>query len=94
LAVDLFHFGESKLGSRWPILVACVGERPLGLEASQLNAVAAWSKKQHPNESINIAAVGVSASLVSLVAAGLDTNIANFELEGALGSLKESIEKN
>ncbi len=95
LAVDLFQFGESKLGSRFPILVACVGGRPLGLEASQLNAVAGWSKKHYPNEPVGVVAVGARASLVSLVAAGLEPDgIASLELHGALGSLKESIEKN
>jgi hypothetical protein len=42
LAVDLFSFGESKIAgeqdnSPFALLVAAVGERPLGLQASQLS---------------------------------------------------------
>jgi hypothetical protein len=98
LAVDLFYFGESKIAGRdylFALLVAAVGERPLGLQASQLNAVARWSKQQHANEPIGVVAVGPRSSLIALIAAGVEPKgIDNLELHNPLGSLKEVIEKN
>ena len=41
LAVDLFYFGESKIRLHpdlFAIAVSSIGERPLGIEASQLAA--------------------------------------------------------
>ncbi len=98
LAVDLFYFGESKIAQRdylFALLVAAVGERPLGVQASQLIAVARWSKEQHRNSPISIEAIGPRSSLIALVAAGIEQNkIDRLELHGALGSLKEIIAKN
>jgi hypothetical protein len=98
LAVDLFYFGESKIAKRdylFALLVAAVGERPLGLQASQLNAVARWSKGQRRNDPTSVVAVGPRSSLIALIAAGLEPKgIDTLEFHGALGSLKEIIVKN
>jgi dienelactone hydrolase len=98
LAVDLFSFGESKIAQRdylFALLVAAVGERPLGLQSSQLNAVARWSGEQHKNDPLSVIAVGPRSSLIALVAAGLDQSaIGGLEFHGVLGNLKEIIEKN
>ncbi|MBI3851190.1 MAG: hypothetical protein HY298_13085 [Verrucomicrobia bacterium] len=98
LAVDLFYFGEAKVAQRdylFALLVAAVGERPLGLQASQLNAVAHWSKTQHAHEPVSVVAVGPRSSLIALIAAGVEPQgVDNLELRNPLGSLKEVIEKN
>jgi hypothetical protein len=100
LAVDLFNFGESKIAgeqdnSPFALLVAAVGERPLGLQASQLNAVALWSRTHRAAESLGVVAVGPRSSLIALVAGGLDRDsISRLEFHRPLGSLKEVIEKN
>ena len=98
LAVDLFYFGESKIAQRdflFALLVAAVGERPLGLQASQLNAIARWSKTQPTGQPINVVAVGPRSSLIGLIAAGVEPKAIDIlEFHGALGSLKEIIEKN
>ncbi len=50
LAVDLFSFGESKIRLHpdlYAIAVSSIGERPLGIEASQLAAVARWLHKTY-----------------------------------------------
>jgi hypothetical protein len=99
LAVDLFYFGESKIagsnGEVFPLQVATVGERPVGLQASQLNAIARWSKSQRASEPVNVVAAGPRSSLVALIAGGLEQESINtFELHRVLGSLREAIEKN
>lgn len=98
LAVDPFYFGESKIKSRdylFALLVAAVGERPLGIQASQLIATARWAQSEFQSGPVTIAAVGPRSSTFALVAAAVEENaIAGVQLHGALGSLKEVIEQN
>jgi dienelactone hydrolase len=98
LAVDPFYFGESKIEKRdqlFALLVAAVGDRPLGIQASQLAAVARWSAATHKADAVQVVAVGPRTSLIALVAAGIEPKaIGDLELHGAWGSLKEIIEKN
>ncbi|MBM3837062.1 MAG: hypothetical protein FJ398_03715 [Verrucomicrobia bacterium] len=98
LAVDPFYVGESKIKSRdflYALLVAAVGERPLGIQASQLTAIARWSQAAHQSGPVAIVAVGARCSLAALVASALEAQaIDGVELHGALGSLKEIIEQN
>jgi hypothetical protein len=97
LAVDLFYFGEARLEKRdylFALLLASVGRRPLGLEASQLAAVARWSQAEH-KAPVTVVAVGPRLSVVALAAAALEEKaIGALELHGAWGSLKEVIEQN
>jgi hypothetical protein len=98
LAVDPFYFGESRIRSHdflFALLVAAVGERPLGIQAAQLGAVARWARGQFPAGPVQIVAVGPRLSTAALVAAALEEEaVAGVELHGALGSLKEVIEQN
>lgn len=98
LAVDPFYFGESKVQQKdylFALMLATIGERPLGIQASQLAAVARWSLLAHKTGPITLVAVGPRSSTFALVAAALeDKAIAKLELDGALGSLKEIIEQN
>ncbi|MBI4663914.1 MAG: acetylxylan esterase [Verrucomicrobia bacterium] len=98
LALDPFYFGESRIKSRdhlWALLVAAVGERPLGIQASQLTAIARWSQAEHQTGPVAVVAVGPRCSLSALIAAALEPHaIDGVELHGALGSLKEVIEQN
>jgi len=98
LAVDLFYFGEAKVMEKdflFALLLAAVGDRPVGLQASELAAVAHWAQTEHKNGPVAVVAVGPRMSLVALVSAGLeDKAVGRLELHGALGSLKEVIERN
>ncbi|HXG12179.1 MAG TPA: hypothetical protein VNK04_20665 [Gemmataceae bacterium] len=98
LAVDPFYLGESKIEKRdflFALLVAAVGDRPLGLQASQLAAVARWAQAEHRTGPVTLVAVGPRTSTMALAAAGLEEKaIGRLELHGALGSLKEIIEQN
>jgi hypothetical protein len=98
LAVDPFYFGESKIRSHdslFALLVAAVGDRLLGIQASQLGAVARWATAQFDESTPRLLAIGPRSSLIGLVAAGLEESaIGEVELRGAMSSLKEAIEQN
>lgn len=98
LAVDPFYFGESKIAERdflFALLVAAVGDRPLGLQASQVAAIARWAADERKAGPVTVVAVGPRSSTFALVAAALEENaIAGLELHNPLASLKEIIEQN
>ncbi len=98
LALDPFYVGGSKIPKRdflFALLVAAVGDRPLGLQASQLTAVARWLHNDRRLGSVMLVASGEQLSLSALVAAALEQHaIERVELTHALGSLKEVIEHN
>lgn len=98
VAVDPFYIGESKLPSRdflFALLVGAVGERPVGIQASQLAAIARWSRQQYPDTDIQLVAEGERMSLAALIAAGLETKaIDRVELRGSLATLKQVVEQN
>jgi dienelactone hydrolase len=97
IAVDPFYFGESRIRTHeylFALLVAAVGERPLGVQAGQVSAVARWTRAWHKGGPVAVRALGPRTSLIALVAAALDEDaIAELRLQGALGSLKEIIEQ-
>jgi hypothetical protein len=97
MAVDLFYFGESKISEHdylFALAVSSVGERPLGIQASQLAAVARWTQKQR-GTAPRIVAVGPRSGVIATVAAALEpTAISGLELMHPLESLKQVIEKN
>ncbi len=98
VAVDPSYFGESKPARRdhlWALLEAAVGDRPPGLQASQMTAVAQWLRAERPGEPVTLCALGPRSSTVALVAAGLEEQaIARVELHDAFPSLKAVIEQN
>ncbi len=97
LAVDPFYFGESKIATKdflFALLIASVGDRPLGLQASQLGAVARWAQKDF-QAPVSLASVGPRTGVIALVTAALEPNaIASIETANPLDSLHEVIEKN
>lgn len=98
VALDPFYIGESKFKNRpylFALLIAAVGDRTMGLQASQLAAIAHWAKSQYPQEPLHLVAHGERLCLSALTAAalqpqGLDT----VDLQGSLTTLKDVIEKN
>ena len=98
VAVDPFYFGESRIDQKdflFALLVAAVGDRPLGLQASQLTATARWLSTERKLGPVKLISVGPRASVFSTVAAALEEKaIAGLELRNPLGSLKEIIAKN
>jgi len=98
IAVDPFYFGESHIEQRdhlFAILVASVGDRPLGVQAGQLAAIARWADAELKAGPITFEALGPRSSLFSLVAGAIEAkSVAGVELHKSYGSLKEIIEQN
>lgn len=98
VAVDPFYFGESRierLDFLFALLVAALGDRPLGIQASQMAAIARWLAAEQSAGPIQLAAIGPRASLFSLVAAALEQEaISELRLYDSFASLKEIIEQN
>lgn len=95
-AVDPFYFGESKISSHdylFALLVAGIGDRPLGQQASQIIAISKWVQASN-GAPVNLVAIGPRTSLIALIASALEPRaIARVELHDSSGSLKEIIEK-
>lgn len=98
IAIDPFYFGESKIAQRdflFALLIAAVGDRPLGIQASQVAAISRWAAGRYKGNPLTVVAQGPRSSAFALVAAALETDaIARVELHGSLGSLEEVVEQN
>jgi hypothetical protein len=88
LAVDPFYFGESKITKRdwlFALLISSVGDRALGIQASQIAAVARWL-----NSPATVESFGPRTSLIAEVAAALEPKaITAAKTHGALSSLHD-----
>jgi len=97
LAIDPFYYGESKILARdylFALLVAAVGERPLGIQASQIAAAARWAQKEF-GEPLELISVGPRSSLVALCAAALEKDaISRTDARECFSSLKDVITNN
>ncbi|MFO0952808.1 MAG: hypothetical protein U0835_16995 [Isosphaeraceae bacterium] len=98
LALDPFYVGESRIGERdylFALLLAAVGDRPLGLQAAQVSAVARWAASRTKSGPVSVVARGPRTSVMALAAAGIEPDaIGRLDLGGSYGSLKELIEGN
>lgn len=95
--VDVTGVGKSAPSKSmlFSLLTSAIGDRPLGIEAGQLAAVARWAAAANGGKPVRLVAVGPRTGVTALVAAGQETEaIAGVELSGALGSLKEILENN
>lgn len=98
IALDPFYFGESKISKRdflYALLVAAIGDRPLGLQAGQVAGIARWADGEFGKKPVSVRAVGPRASTFTLVAAALEEKaITGIELTNPLKSLHEVIDNN
>ncbi|MBN9519660.1 hypothetical protein J0H58_14255 [bacterium] len=99
VATDLFGLGECKPPSHdwlWGLMLATVGERPLGVMAAQLDAVVRSQAAVSPDRrGVKLVAVGPRACTVALVTAALNpTAVAALELHDPPASFREVIEQN
>ncbi len=96
IALDPFYFGESHIEPKdwlWSILIAALGERPLGVQAGQIAAAARWARAAH-GEAVQVHAVGPRLSLAALIAGALEPEaIAGLRLEESFSSLREIIDR-
>lgn len=99
LAVDPYYWGDCALPNRegylFSLLIGAVGERPLGVQASQVAAVARWSRQRH-QAPVRIAAAGNEVcGLVALVTAALEPEaVRGYAAVKTYKSLKEVLEQN
>jgi hypothetical protein len=97
LAADVFYFGEARVIEKdwlFALLVLAVGDRPLGIQASQLAAVARWARERH-GTAAEVVSRGPRLGLVALAAAGVEERaIGGLRLHGGPKSLKKVIEEN
>ena len=97
VVMEPFYFGECKFASHGylqALLLATIGERPLGIQASQIAATARWLKGRY-QQPVTIVASGPRASLFGVVAAAVESQaISAVRLHGSRASLKETIERN
>ena len=98
VAVDPFYFGESRIAKRdflFAMLLAGLGERPLGLQAGQLAAVARWLADQRKLGAVEIASFGPRTSLAALVAGALETKaVSTVRTKDGLASLHDILAQN
>lgn len=96
LAVDPFYLGQSKIKSHgflFTLLISSVGERPVGVQASQLAAVSRWLATERKLGPVELVSFGARTSLAALAAAACEPQaIAAVHTHGSLGSLREVIE--
>lgn len=95
IAIDPFLFGESKIARRdwlFAILIASLGERPLGLMSGQILSVARWLESR--GMQVSVQSEGRRTGLAALVASALDPKlITRTKTRGALRSLKQILEE-
>ncbi len=97
VALDPFYFGESKIDRRdwlFAILIASLGERPLGIQASQVAAAARWLAVDRASGPVRIVAHGPRSGLFALIAAAVEPKaIGSVRLHRSMKTLKEIVEK-
>lgn len=79
LALDLLFNGETVPQSPSPtdyeLLVASMGDRPLGIEVSQLIGAAKWLAKMSGQSQVRLEADGIRSQVVGLAAAALENEL-------------------
>ncbi|MBD3672708.1 MAG: acetylxylan esterase [Planctomycetaceae bacterium] len=97
LAIDPFYFGESKISQRdflYGLLVSTIGERNLGIQASQIAAISQWAGQSQPTLKVTVSAFGPRMSLMALVASACEPQTANrLVLQDSFATLKQVIEQ-
>ena len=75
-------------------MLAASGERPLGMEAAQVVALARWAQEKFAAPQIRLDGTGIRTQVVSLVAAALEPKLfSQVELHGGMKSLSYLMEK-
>ncbi len=96
LAVDLWYFGECRIQRRaylFALLLESVGDRPLGLQASQLLSVTRWIK-QRTKAPVEVVAIGRRSGVIATVAGAVDDAIDSLKLINPMKSLKQVLTEN
>ena len=92
VAVDPFFFGESKIQTHdflYALLTAAVGQRPVGIQADQLIAIARWASSESKLP-VSVRAEGRRLGVGATVAAAMaPETIQGLHVEGGFESLRQ-----
>jgi len=95
LVPDLWYCGECHPRDRdylFALILQTTGERPVGVQASQLAAIARWSRQQFGDAPVTLHAHGSFMTLPALIAAALEPSaIKATQLHSPQTSLKQTI---
>jgi hypothetical protein len=98
VALDPFYFGECALGKQdflYGLLLSSVGDRPLGLQAAQVAAVAKRIRQERPQEPLRLESYGPRTSLIALCAAAVEPDaVSELVPHDAMSSLKDVLTQN
>lgn len=98
IAVDPYYYGESKIGKfdwLFSLLIATVGERPLGVQSAQVNAVGRWVRETFASDEVRLISVGPRTSVAARVAGALEPqSFKSVTTREPLESLKQLIAEN
>ncbi|MGH9455727.1 MAG: hypothetical protein ACRD2O_17340, partial [Terriglobia bacterium] len=97
LAVDLLFTGDAAPDQPAEVItemLAAIGQRPLGMEAAQLVAIAKWAEGKWSPASIRVETTGIRSQVVSLVAGALEPHLyTEVENYGGMRSLSYILDK-
>ena len=98
LVADLVLTGDAapqpEQATRYPQLLATIGDRPLGIRASHLLALARWLKKNHGSSQVRIESKGQRSQVVALVGAALEPQFfSEIQVEEGMKSLADLLEE-
>ena len=92
VAIDPFFFGESKIQTHdflYALLTAAVGQRPVGIQADQIVAVARWASRESKLP-VTVRAEGRRLGVGATIAAALAPEaIQGLHVEGGFESLRQ-----
>lgn len=74
-AVDPFYVGESKVVEKdylFALLLSVIGDRPLGVQVTEIAAVARWAKAERKAGPVSVVADGPRTSVMGMVATALE----------------------
>jgi hypothetical protein len=95
--LEPFYFGECRFESHdylQGLLLATVGLRPIGIQASQISGAAGWLNDRY-GQPVTLVAQGQRASQMALIAAAVDSrSIGELQLHQCLPTLRGVVEEN
>jgi hypothetical protein len=97
VVADPLLLGESKVVTHeylFTLLIASVGERPLGVQSGEVMACARWLAGRFGGNGVTLVTLGPRASVIGLVASALETQaIRRVVLHKPMGSLHEVVDE-
>ena len=98
VAIDPLFIGESVPGETKPfqysMMIGTVGERPLGIQAEQIAAIARWAGRKFPTGPVSVITDGWTSHVAALLAAGLNPSaVKEVQATNGMSSLKQLVEE-